>query len=229
MSRLSFRKFVALAALVPLAACNAPAAGLNNVPYDPAIVGEVDQLLLAAATHSVSALDTLAMIQRARTAPRASTLDESQLPEELRRKVTLEWSGPANEAVRKIASNIGYGFIEPGNPPAHPALVSIDLKDIGAAKALEDIGNQVFASATVIVNPNTKTVEFRNETAPGVGPAPDRVPAPAANRRRAPAHPATAAHRPPAGPAAHAPGPKPPGGPMTPPPAGNPATAPVAN
>ena len=169
------RRLLALsAAVLSLSACAQQGGGVYvaTVPYDPAIRGEVEQQLASSAARSANALETLSMIQRARTEPAAPTIDESGLPEELQRKTTVAFTGPAIEAARELAANIGYGFIETGNPPAAEGMVNIDEHDVSVAKALEDIGLQAQKFATVIVDPNMKRVEFRNETAYGSAPAP---------------------------------------------------------
>jgi defect-in-organelle-trafficking protein DotD len=169
MPKNKLRCLLALSAVAGLAAC-----GTNDgarptgpaVAYDPAIRTEVDQQIAQSSARAANALETLAMIQRARTAPAAPALDESGLPEELRRKTTLEFDGPADEAAKSLAEQIGYGFVTTGNPPANPGLVSLDEHDVSVAKALEDLGLQVQRFATVIVDPNLRRVEFRNETVP---------------------------------------------------------------
>jgi defect-in-organelle-trafficking protein DotD len=126
---------------------------------------QVDQQLAQSGNRAANALETLAMIKRVRTEPPAPALDETGLPDDLRRVTTVEWSGPADELVKELASNIGYGFVETGSVPAHPANVQVNIKDTSAAKAFQDIGLQVQSWATVIVDPNLKRVEYRNETA----------------------------------------------------------------
>jgi defect-in-organelle-trafficking protein DotD len=180
------RRLLALsAAVLSLSACaQQQTANIATVPYDPALRGEVEQQLSASAARSANALETLSMIQRARTAPAAPTLDETSLPDELRRKATVEFNGPAIEIARELAANIGYGFIETGNPPAVEGLVNIDEHDVSVAKALEDVGLQAQRFATVIVDPNLRRVEFRNETAMG-GPPHARIDARVVTERRA--------------------------------------------
>ena len=152
-------------AVAALAACT-PMEGNRpntNVVYDSAIQGEIDHQLAQSSARAANALETLSMIQRARTAPVAPPLDETNLPRELKRLTTLEWSGPANELVKQLASNVGYSYLETGNPPAAPAMVHVDVHDVSAAKAFADVGLQVEQFATVIVDPNMHRVEYRNE------------------------------------------------------------------
>jgi len=124
-------------------------------------VQHVDSLLSDAAMKAAEAQERLARIQSARTKPAPSPLDESGLPEELKVPATIDWSGPAHEAARRVASLIGYSFAVTGNPPSIPPSVNISMKDAPAAKVLENIGLQAFPFGEVSVDPNVKRVEFR--------------------------------------------------------------------
>jgi len=162
-SPFTLRAAALASAAISLAACAVPAAPPGS--YDPAIRTEVDQQLAQTSARAANALETLAMIQRTRTEPAAPVLDDASLPAELRRKATVEFTGPAIELVRELAQNLGYAFIETGNQPANPGLVTVDAHDTTVAKVLEDTGLQAQRFATVVVDPNQRRIEFRNETA----------------------------------------------------------------
>lgn len=168
MMRAMKSAMLAGAAVALLGGC---AAGTGPAPtasgtqaWDAAIQQQVDQQLAQSAARAANALETLAMIQRVRTEPVAAPIDETGLPAELARRTTVEWSGPAKELVKELAANIGYDFTETGGTAAAPAMVHVNVRDVSAAKALEDIGLQVQQWATVIVDPNLKRVEYRNES-----------------------------------------------------------------
>jgi defect-in-organelle-trafficking protein DotD len=155
-----------------LSACNSQgeSGSDHDAAYDPGIRTEVDQSIAQSAARASNALETLAMIQRARTAPVAPVVDDAGLPPELRRKATIEFSGPSVELARELAQDIGYGFFETGHRPSNPGLISIDAKDESVAKVLEDVGLQSQKFATVIVDPNQRKVEFRYESGDGFTP-----------------------------------------------------------
>lgn len=121
----------------------------------------IDKELADAVSRASKAQETLARVQVARTTPTPSALDESSLPEELKRPATIDWSGPAHEAAAKIANLVGYQFKITGNRPPIPPMVHVSVEDISAAKALEDIGLQAFPFGEVSVDPNAKRIEFR--------------------------------------------------------------------
>jgi len=119
--------------------------------------------LAESAERASKAQEDLARIQEARTRPAPRPFDETLagVPAELRRAVTIEWSGPAPEAARRVAGTVGYSFQVVGNPPATPPMVNVSLREVAAAKAFEDIGLQAQPFGQVVVDPNTRRVEFR--------------------------------------------------------------------
>lgn len=163
---MKIRKILCGVALVSLAACSNDVKPIAGEPYvsDAGLQSEISQQLAESASRSANALETLSMEMRARTAPAKSSVDESQLPPELSRHITTVWNGPAYELVKRIARDMGYNYIETGNPSANPGYVSIDAHDLAVAKILEDIGYQAQAYATIIVNPNLKRIEYRVES-----------------------------------------------------------------
>jgi defect-in-organelle-trafficking protein DotD len=121
----------------------------------------IDKELASSISRVAKAQETLARVQVARTTPTPSALDETNLPEELKRPATIDWSGPAHEAAEKIANLVGYQFKITGNRPSIPPMIHVSVEDVSAAKALEDIGLQAFPFGEVSVDPNAKRIEFR--------------------------------------------------------------------
>lgn len=143
-----------LGACVQSTAPEAPAPDLR-------LRSEVSNMLGEAAADAAKAQETLARVQISRTKPAPLPLDESSLPAELKRPATIDWSGPAHEAARKISQMVGYDFHIVGNPPSIPPMIHFNLVDVPAAKALEQIGLQAYPFGEVAVDPNVKRVEFR--------------------------------------------------------------------
>ena len=121
----------------------------------------IENKLAKAAETAAEAQSELARIQIARTRPAAPMIDETTLPEELKRPATLSWSGPAEDAARKMAALVGYSFHIVGNPPSVPPVIQIDFKDITAGMALYQIGVQSFPFGEVGVDAVGKRIEFR--------------------------------------------------------------------
>lgn len=160
-------KFLKMAFAVSAVAALAGAAGCATKPVENADVStkyndhQVDKQIAEAADTAAKAQEKLARIEVARTKPSPSQLDENNLPAELKRPATMEWSGPASEAASKVAALIGYDFKITGNRPSVPPMVDVSAKDVPAAKVLEDIGLQAFPFGEVAVDPNAKRIEFR--------------------------------------------------------------------
>ena len=121
----------------------------------------VNSELAEAASRSADALQTLAMIERAKSPAPVMPVDETALPDALQKKITLDWSGPAGEALSQIAPQIGYTFNETGTKPKTPVFVHVQASDMPAAKLLERIGTEAYPFATVTVDPNVAHIELR--------------------------------------------------------------------
>ena len=139
---------------------------LKPVPadnFDQETAVQVNDTLAKAATRTSKAVETLAMIERARTEPRAAPVNELKLPLALRQPTTVSWSGRADKLVQNLATSAGYQFKTTGHSTPIPVMVQIDAKQQPLAKVFEDIGLQTFPYASVVVDPNTQRVEFRYE------------------------------------------------------------------
>lgn len=121
----------------------------------------VTEKIADSAGRVARATETLALIQRARTEPSPPSVDDRALPGDLRRSITLNWSGPGEEAARRVSGLLGYEFRVVGNSPAVSPPVQVGAEAVPAAKVLEDIGLQVQGSAQVVVDPNVRRVEYR--------------------------------------------------------------------
>jgi defect-in-organelle-trafficking protein DotD len=140
----------------------------------------VEDKLGESASRTTNTLETLAMIERARTEPPPSPISEAvlgQLPSELTRPTTIEWSGPAVKVTEQLARNIGYEFVVNGVRPSVEPMSHLSIRDLPAIKALESVGLQTTPYATVFVDPNMRRVEFRYEgaQAPLPKPTPARI------------------------------------------------------
>lgn len=178
-SSFAARGAVVLAFAGFLAACNQTTAPEAPAP-DLRLRSDVSDMLGEAASDAAKAQENLARVQISRTKPAPLPLDETSLPPELKRPTTIEWSGPAHLAAERIAALIGYEFRIVGNPPSIPPMTHLNLVDVPAAKALEQIGFDAFEAGEVAVDPNVKRVEFRYiqkqtgrhpQSAAGISPA----------------------------------------------------------
>jgi hypothetical protein len=142
---------------------------LNNSSgiYDSAIQSQVQQSLTQSANEASNALQTLAMVKSSQIPPADPALDESHLPLELQRPTTINWTGPSVPLIKQLAQNVGYNFVTTGQSPAHDVMVNVSLNGVSAARAFQDVGLQMEQYGTIVLNPNTKTVELRYSTSGG--------------------------------------------------------------
>ena len=132
--------------------------------WDSAAADQIDDRLSDSAERASDASETLAQIERTRTAPVEESLDGNGIdgmPPELQRPTTVEWTGPAPDLVNELARNIGYDYAIVGTTPPVDVMVSVSAVDTPAIKVFEDIGYQVSKFAEVFVDPNGKRIEFR--------------------------------------------------------------------
>jgi defect-in-organelle-trafficking protein DotD len=167
-----FRAALAVSALAALSGCGDHGETKTKNPtapivYDNAIQQEVDQQIAQAANRAANALETTAMIERAKSPPVGPTVNLDSLPPEMRAPITLEWSGPADDLAREMARKVGYSFRESGAIPAAPMMAHVGFKDVATAQAFSDVGLQISSFAVIVLDPWRKTVEYRNLTAPG--------------------------------------------------------------
>lgn len=151
------------AAALLLGACATQAGPTVEPEWDSRSRAEIEDRIAASASRSANALETLAMIERARTEPVPSGISEGLqgFPDELRRPTTIEWSGPADEVAERLSKNIGYSFLKSGSEPSIPVMAQLSARDVPTIKAFENIGLQIAPYATLIVDPNVKRVELR--------------------------------------------------------------------
>ncbi len=164
---------------------------VDNANWDSAAAEQIDLQLAEAAERAADANETLAQVERTRTAPQEPAISHeaiSQLPSELQRPTTVNWTGTAADLTGEIARNIGYSYAVTGPEPSVPIMVSISATDEPAVKVLEDIGYQVAQFGEIHVDPDMKRLEFRyhsdmvaDNAAPSYG-APSLNKAPAVKR-----------------------------------------------
>lgn len=74
---------------------------------------------------------------------------------------SLNWYGPLQPLLGKIANTAGYTLRVLGDAPATPILIVINVQDEPLANILQNAIYQAAGKATVNVYPNTKIIELR--------------------------------------------------------------------
>ncbi len=115
--------------------------------------------LAVAADKASSALQTLASIEQARN-PGESLQMPPEVPQALRRIVSIDWTGPIAPIAQQMADRAGYRLQVNGAMPPAPIVVSVAAREKSVIEVLRDIGLQAGRRADVTVDPNHHLVEL---------------------------------------------------------------------
>ena len=129
---------------------------------DQQLVAEPDPVALrlsAAVDKASSALQTLASVEQARN-PGVSLQMPPSAPQELRRIVSVDWTGPIEPIAKSLAARAGYQMQVNGDRPPVPVVVSVMAREKSVVEVLRDIGLQAGQRADVVVDPNRRLVEL---------------------------------------------------------------------
>jgi defect-in-organelle-trafficking protein DotD len=78
----------------------------------------------------------------------------------LAQAVTLSWAGPPEPVLRVLADMMGFQFRAVGKPPLSADIVTIEVRRQAAWSVLEDVGYQLGARATVVVNEARREIQL---------------------------------------------------------------------
>jgi defect-in-organelle-trafficking protein DotD len=134
-------------------------------PYPYQLNADDAEIKLAEAAVSVSkSLDSLAEIEKAahpclRMPP---PIDAPRFG--LACLASVDWVGPVEPLVRRIAEATHYCLRVIGREPPIPVIVSINSKNIPFADILRNISLQIHKKACIVIYPNCRTIELRYTT-----------------------------------------------------------------
>ena len=156
-----FKKIVlvllVVSAMLSLSSCaRRQMSGYPPVSDDPAAI----KLAEAASSVSQSLQDLSAIEQAAnpqaavKAPPNAGSYGMGQLS-------SIDWTGPLEPLVRRIASATGYKLQVIGKRPSQPVLLQIVAHDTPLGDVLQDAGFQAKNSANIVVFPTKKIIQIR--------------------------------------------------------------------
>lgn len=153
---------LSLPLLLSLAVAGCSMIGNNKVKVEtPQLVAAPDKvsLMLAdAADRAAKSLEVLAAVEQERT-PAASVAPIANAPLELRRAITVSWTGPVEPITKKIAGRSGYEFLSLGSAPPVPVIVTLDVQNKPVIDVLRDIGLQLGKRGDLVVDGTRKVIE----------------------------------------------------------------------
>jgi defect-in-organelle-trafficking protein DotD len=75
--------------------------------------------------------------------------------------ISIDWSGPIQPLLEKMAHMTQYKLKIMGNEPPIPIIVSVTAKNAVIADIIKNAGLQAGKRANIVVYPNTRIIELR--------------------------------------------------------------------
>lgn len=154
--------------LIPLAALLTACGVQHSNPQIAASPDRASMMLADAADRASVALETLAAVEQSRS-PGVAVAPITDAPPELRRAITVNWTGPVEQIARRMADRAEYGFTVVGSPPPVPIVVNINVENTPVIDVLRSIGLQLGVRADIRVDGGRQIVELHYAPVTGVG------------------------------------------------------------
>lgn len=122
---------------------------------------DAEAKLAEAAVSISSSLTELASIEKSnqKTSKLKSPVDSELVG--MNQLTSLDWSGPVEPLVKKLATVCNYRLNVLGTEPGIPVLVSITVKDMPVSDILRNINFQCASKANIEIYPASKVIELR--------------------------------------------------------------------
>ncbi len=137
-------------------------------PQVVAAPDKVSQMLANAADKAATSLESLAAVEQARS-PNVSVEPIVNAPPELMRAMTIQWVGPADQLLEKLADRASYNFLAVGDRPPVPIVVNVDVTNEPVIDLLRNVGLQMGVRGDVKVDSTRKVVELQYAPVTGIG------------------------------------------------------------
>lgn len=152
-----------------LAACSSFQPFSAGRPQIVAAPDAVSARLADAADRASGALQTLASVEAAR-GPAIAAAPVGDAPTDMRRAITIAWTGPVEQIAQVLADRASYRFTTVGAAPPAPVVVNLDVQNRPVIEVLRDIGLQLGMRGDIRVDSTSRTVELHYAPNTGVGP-----------------------------------------------------------
>jgi defect-in-organelle-trafficking protein DotD len=141
-------------------------AGCSRFPWETgsphpvvATPDSVEVKLADAADKAAAALQSLSAVEQVRTpAPIAPVTPEPT--DGLENRMSVDWTGPVEPLLSRLAARAGYTFRQLGWAPAVPLVVQVDTKNRPIYETLRDVGLQIGSRGSLVVDADRQTVEL---------------------------------------------------------------------
>ena len=117
--------------------------------------------LASSADRVAASLHKLALVQYAKTPKLAMPpiADANRIG--MGKRVSIQWTGPAEPLVRKLADMCHYKVQVLGHRTPSPTLISINVNDTSIAEIIRNVTYQATQSANIAVFPDKRIIEIR--------------------------------------------------------------------
>jgi defect in organelle trafficking protein DotD len=143
-------------------------------PQSIMVSDPIGDRLATAANEAAQALQKLSRVEQQRTPATPAAVDVTKLPDELKIAISLNWNGPVEEALKRLAREIGFGFCAApanevrcltsvGRRPSSPIIVVLDGTSQPTYQLLQDIALQLQSRAKLEVDVINRRMELRYE------------------------------------------------------------------
>lgn len=162
MNNVYFRAIICIILGCNLLGCNSALrknqqANASKVPYN----SMVEQELITAAKTVETSLALLARTQEENNVPLLNTAPLVTPEGGMSGKADIDWTGPIEPLVRKLAGMTDYKVKVLGNAPAIPIIISISQDNAIIADVLKNAGMQAGKRANIVVFPANRVIEIR--------------------------------------------------------------------
>jgi hypothetical protein len=111
--------------------------------------------------YAAKASESLRRLSDVEISARAGSAQNQASGEGLGRAVKVEWNGPAEPIIGKLAAMAGFQAVVSGKQPSTPLIVAVNVSSIRISDALKDIGVQAGNQMDVIVHSSARVIEIR--------------------------------------------------------------------
>jgi defect-in-organelle-trafficking protein DotD len=137
-------------------------AGCQVPPRNPADdLPDLGNIELGEAAIAVSkSLDDLAALSAERQVARVEPQTQEQLDYNMYQLASVDWSGPAEPLIRRLAQAVDYHVRVIGKAPPNIVIVNISKRNVSVGELLRDVALQIQRDADLLVYPQSKLIEL---------------------------------------------------------------------
>jgi defect-in-organelle-trafficking protein DotD len=127
-----------------------------NAPSDDASIK-----IAEAATSISHSMMAMARVEKVILPKETNNIVNIPSSYQLQTRATVDWNGPVEEVLERIAYASHFRLRTLGTPPSVPILVNLNIKDQSLAEILRNVDYQAGNKAMIHVYPDNQVIELR--------------------------------------------------------------------